>query len=285
MQTGRLPHEQTIKAIAQSFRGVVLDIFGVIHDGATLYEPVHEALTRMRAAGMRICLLSNSPRRAAAVASRLLNMGLGPDLYQGLITSGEMARAALGGSGRTSRAPGGRRYWHAGPPDLADLLDGLALERVAEIKEADFILATGNMEESDSLLQQARQQGLPMVCANPDLEVMLAEQRIRCAGSLAARYEAIGGRVIRFGKPEPFAYESALRVLDLPATAVIAIGDSLATDISGANRAGIRSALVMTGVHHVEACPNGYPDHGLLAALYEQHGALPNFLLHRLSWN
>ncbi|WP_431323393.1 TIGR01459 family HAD-type hydrolase [Rhizobium sp. YTU87027] len=276
--------EVTIKDIATSFRGVVLDIFGVIHDGVKLYEPVHEALTRMRAAGMRICLLSNSPRRAGAVASRLSGMGLGPDLYCGLVTSGEMARAALADSARTP-ALGGRRYWHAGPPDLADLLDGLALERVGQIGRADFLLATANMEEGDDLLRQAQQRGLPLVCANPDLEVMIAEKRIRCAGFLAARYEAIGGRVIRFGKPELAAYVSALRVLDLPTTQVMAIGDSLATDISGANRAGIRSALVMTGVHHAEACPNDVPDHQVLAALYERYDAVPDVLLHRLSWS
>lgn len=284
MHPDPLPHEKTIKEIIASFRGVALDIFGVIHDGEALYQPVHETLTKMRAAGVRTCLLSNSPRRAAAVASGLSSMGLGPDLYHGLITSGEMAHAAFGGIARTMPRPNGTRYWHAGPPDLAGLLDGLAVERVAEIKDADFILATGNVEESDYLLQQARQRELPMICANPDLEVMIAEQRIRCAGWLAARYETIGGRVIRFGKPELFAYISALRVLDLPATEVIAIGDSLATDIAGANRAGIHSALVMTGVHHVEAGPDNIPDHKALTALYERYNAVPDFLLKRFSW-
>lgn len=282
MNTGR-SHEQTMKDIAASFRGVILDIFGVIHDGVKLYEPVLEALTKMRAAGMRICLLSNSPRRAGAVASRLSGMGLGPDLYHGLITSGEIARAALADTARTP-AVRGRRYWHAGPPDLAGLLEGLALERVGQIRRTDFILATGNMEAGDDLLQQAQQQGLPMVCANPDIEVMIAEERILCAGFLAARYEAIGGKVIRFGKPELLAYVSALRVLDLPATQVIAIGDSLATDISGANQAGIRSALVMTGIHRAEACPDAVPDHKVLTALYERHKAVPDFLLDRFSW-
>jgi len=282
MQTGQ-PDERTIEELAGFFRGVVLDIFGVLHDGTRLYQPVHAALTRMRAAGMRICLLSNAPRRAGAVESRLSDMGLGPDLYHGLITSGEMTRAAFAG-GATFPVPGGRRYWHAGPAELADLLDGLALEPVARIEEADFILATGNMEKGDDLLRQARQKALPMVCANPDLEVMIARQRMLCAGSLAARYEAIGGRVIRFGKPEASAYTSALQVLDLPATEVIAIGDSLATDISGANQAGISSALVMTGVHHAEACRNNAPDHKALAALYEQYQAVPDFLLQRFSW-
>ncbi|OWW02350.1 hypothetical protein ATY81_22165 [Rhizobium sp. R72] len=282
MQTER-SHELAIKDIAASFRGVILDIFGVIHDGVELYQPVLEALEKMHAAGMRICLLSNSPRRAGAVASRLSAMGLRPDLYHGLITSGEMARSAL--ANRTAiPAVCGRRYWHAGPPDLESLLDGLPFKRVAKSGKSDFILATGDIEESHDLLQQAQEQGLPMVCANPDLEVLIAERRVRCAGFLAERYEAIGGKVIRFGKPEPSAYVSALSVLDRPATQVIAIGDSLATDISGANRAGIRSALVMTGIHQAEACVNNLPDHKVLTALYEKHKAVPDFLLQRFSW-
>lgn len=285
MQTDRLPKEQTLKDIAVPFRGVVLDIYGVIHDGAALNEPVQEALSRMCAAGMRVCLLSNSPRRAAAVASSLSEMGLGPDLYHGLITSGEMVHAALSGTVRTGGVPDGSRYLHVGPPELAGLLDGLARHQVAEAADADFVLATGDVEEGDLLLQRAQLMRLPMICANPDLEVIIAGERIRCAGSLAARYEAIGGRVIRFGKPEPFSYVKALRVLDLPATQVIAIGDSLATDIFGASRAGIRSALVLTGIHHAEAYSNGEPNLEALAALYEQYQAVPDFLLRRLSWS
>src|SRR4051812_29678582 len=90
MALEQMPLATTLGEIAQSFRGVILDIFGVIHDGTQLYEPVTDALTRMRAAGLRICLLSNSPRRQVAVAARLAAMGLGSELYDALITSGEM---------------------------------------------------------------------------------------------------------------------------------------------------------------------------------------------------
>lgn len=285
METEKLPLATTLAEIAMSSRGVILDIFGVIHDGCCLYEPVTAALRSMRMAGLRICLLSNSPRRQIAVASRLAAMGLGCEFYDTLITSGELVYAALDGPAKAAGLPAGRHYLHVGPPELSDLLSGLALEQTTELVEADFLLVTGDTDNQRPLLQQALERGVSMICANPDLEVMIGEERVLCAGSVAASYEAMGGSVIRFGKPELPAYVSALRMLDLQASDVLAIGDNLATDILGAKRAGIRSALVLTGVHRADAWHDDELDVVTLAALYERHHAWPDYLLRRLSWN
>ncbi|MDR7145143.1 TIGR01459 family HAD-type hydrolase [Rhizobium sp. BE258] len=284
MQTERLPAEWFLKDIVPLYRGIILDIFGVLHDGVTVFEPVYETLSKLRAGGMRVCLLSNSPRRAAVVSERLSELGLGSDLYDGLISSGEMVHAALAGKIQIAGLPTGQRYLHAGPSDLAGLLDGLALKRVAAPAEADFILATGEIEPGTLSLEEAGKLGLPMVCANPDLEVIIAGQRIVCAGALAIRYEAIGGTVIRIGKPELPGYVAALRVLDLPASEVVAIGDSFATDIAGASGAGIASALALTGIHRDELLRDGLLDVERLATLCGEHRSVPGYILRQFSW-
>jgi HAD superfamily hydrolase (TIGR01459 family) len=174
---------------------------------------------------------------------------------------------------------------HVGPAELSDLLSGLALEPTTDPAEANFVLVTGDVVDRQFLLPQLLQRRLPMICANPDLDVMIADQRVACAGSVAAAFEAMGGSVIRFGKPEAAAYVTALRMLDLQAADVIAIGDNLATDILGANRAGIRSALVLTGVHQNDAWRDEGPNLKALAVLCKRFNASPDYLLRRLSWN
>jgi HAD superfamily hydrolase (TIGR01459 family) len=285
MDYEKMPLATTVAEIAVSFRGVILDIFGVIHDGTQLFEPVTDALRRMRTEGLRICLLSNSPRRQTVVASRLAAMGLGCEFYDILITSGELAYAALDGPIRTAGLPAGRHYMHVGPDELSDLLNGLALEATTDLADANFVLVTGDVGDRQFLLRQVLQRRLSMICANPDLDVLIGNQRVLCAGSVAAAFEAMGGSVFRFGKPEAAAYVTALRMLDLQAADVIAIGDNLATDILGANRARIRCALVLTGVHQADAWRNDEPDLKALVALCERHHATPDYLLRRLSWN
>jgi HAD superfamily hydrolase (TIGR01459 family) len=283
MQTEKLPAERFLKDIVPLYRGIILDIFGVLHDGVRVFEPAYETLSQLRAGGMRVCLLSNSPRRATVVCERLRELGLGRNLYDGLISSGEMVHAALAGKIQIAGLPTGKSYLHAGPSDLAGLLDSLALKRVAAPAEADFILATGEIEPGTLSLEEAGKLGLPMVCANPDLEVIIAGQRIVCAGALAVRYEAIGGTVIRIGKPELPAYVAALRVLDLPASEVVAIGDSFATDIVGASGAGIASALALTGIHRGELLRDGLLDAERLATLCGEHRSVPGYILRQFS--
>lgn len=281
MQSEPLP----LSDIVQPFRGIILDIFGVLHDGVAPFEPVCQTLAKLRGGGIRVCLLSNSPRRAALVIARLSEMGLGRDLYDGVVSSGELVYAALSGASPIAGMPDSMHYVHAGPRELSGLLDGLGHRQVSRLSDAGFILATGEIEGNGFSLEKAQQLGLLMVCANPDAEVIIAGRRILCAGALAARYEAIGGHVLRVGKPEVQAYIAALKVLDLSREQVLAIGDNLATDIAGARHAGIASALVLSGVHARELEADCASDRDALAPLCRRYGAVPDFVLKQFSWS
>jgi HAD superfamily hydrolase (TIGR01459 family) len=216
-------------------------------------------------------------------------MSIGEDLYDGLITSGQMVCDAVSGEGATIDVPLGRRYVYVGPADLSGLLDGLGPQPVVSAAQASFLLATGVPDDDDDsalacTLAEARGAELPMVCANPDLEVDIGCRRIVCAGTIALRYENLGGFVARYGKPSFAAYARALEVLRLPAEEVLAIGDSLETDILGANRAGIASALVMTGIHRGFTTEKADPDWEGLWRLCDRKGVQPKFILSTLAW-
>jgi HAD superfamily hydrolase (TIGR01459 family) len=289
MSRNRLPSIVSVADITTGFRGVIVDVFGVLHDGVATFPDAIDALRGLRTRGTRICLLSNSPRRSAEVAARLSMMKIGQDLYDGLITSGQMVYDAVSDEGPVTGVPLGRRYIHIGPADLSGLLDGLGLQPITSAAQATFLLATGVPDDgSDAALAyslaEARRHGLPMICANPDLEVDIGCRRIVCAGTVASHYENLGGFVARYGKPSFAAYARALEVLGLPAGDVLAIGDSLETDILGANRAGIASALVMTGIHRGFVAEKTEPDWEGLWCLCRRHCAEPKFILSTLAW-
>ena len=135
------------------------------------------------------------------------------------------------------------------------------------------------------MLQAAAARGLPMICVNPDLLVIRLGVQEPCAGALAARYEALGGRVRYFGKPYPDVYDLALARLGVPPARVLAVGDGLATDIAGADAAGLDSVLVTGGLlaDALDLAPGAAPDAGTLddacrAAEVRPRAALATFI-------
>jgi HAD superfamily hydrolase (TIGR01459 family) len=264
------------------YAGIVLDVFGVAHDGVSVFPEVRATLGRLRKEGILICLLSNSPRRSDEVAKRLGAMGIGRELYHGLITSGELVHEALTES---PEFPAGSTYFHLGPVELAELLSGLPMNASMSIGAADFILATGWPEEgamTSKLLHACITRKLPMICANPDFEVLVGDRKVTCAGALARDYEMLGGRVISYGKPHQAAYSKALEVLCPSGGKVLAIGDSVATDIVGGKRAGLDAALVLTGVHKNCLTCDGNMDRLMLRDLFRKHGVEADFILSSL---
>lgn len=271
-------------ALAQNYDGFIIDLWGVVHDGYAPYPGVLDCLSRLQQAGKRVVFLSNAPRRAAGIRQFLASMGVTPDLYNGVMSSGEAVYMAL--KERTDEfALLGRRLYHLGPPRDNDVYDTLEYEAVLDPAVADFILNTG---PDDSLgphdpvlyapvLAACLRAKLPMICANPDLEVMKGGDRIICAGYLAQLYEADGGTVIQRGKPDPAIYKPTLSMLGTARDRTLAIGDALRTDIAGAKAAGIDSCWVLSGIHAL------HPD--LAPAEAEASGLSPRAILPGLAWS
>ena len=173
------------------------------------------------------------------------------------------------------------------------MIEGLPLTKVDDPAEANFVLNTGpddhrnptDMAEFEPVLQDCARHHLPMICANPDLEVIRGGVRVLCAGSLALRYQELGGDVRSIGKPDPAIYQPVLQSLDLPVARVLAVGDALHTDIAGAAGVDIAACWVLGGVHG-EALADGTGRYDLARAedAAAADGVVPVATVPRFVW-
>jgi HAD superfamily hydrolase (TIGR01459 family) len=254
-----------MRDLAAAYDGFIVDLWGVVHDGLKTYPGVADCLGRLRAAGKQVVFLSNAPRRAASIGRALHHMGIGPELYSGIMSSGEAVHLALRDRDDPDFAALGAKFYHLGPARDRDVFDTLPLTEVPEVSEADFILNTGPDDhlgpDDPSIyaptLHAGLEAGIPMVCANPDLEVIRDGKRIICAGLLAQYYAEHGGQVVQRGKPDPAIYGPTLKLLGTEKSRTLAIGDSLRTDMSGAKAAVIPACWVLSGIDALnpEAAP------------------------------
>ena len=280
-------------AAAADYDALILDLWGVVHDGVAAYPGVRDCLARLRAAEKRVVILSNAPRRAHHAVERLRHMGIGDGLYERIITSGDATRQALGARSEPGYAALGASYFFLGKEADADLLDGLDYRRAAALEEADFLLVTGPAAEStqpadyEALLRRAVGLGLLMVCANPDLAVIRGGQREPCAGAFAERYAELGGAVRAHGKPHPEVFDLCLEALGgVARERVLVVGDGLETDIAGAHAAGLDSLLVTGGLlAHAWGVPSeAPPDPARLAAACSEAGVTPAAAIATFTW-
>ncbi len=280
-------------ALAPHFDAVILDLWGVIHDGTRLFEEVPACLEQLRAHGKTICLLSNAPRRIASVEAKLRSLGLPGSAYDVVLSSGEATHLALRHPPDAWHAGLGAHVYHLGPERDDDVLDDLDLIRVETPEQADFVLNTGidapteTLADYEPILTRCLKARLPMICANPDLIVTVGDTMAICAGALAEPYAARGGDVRYHGKPHAPIYELMFRQAGLDnAKRVVAVGDSLRTDIAGARAAGMPSILVTSGIHREElgAAWGERPNVEALEAVLRSAPARPDYLMTALRW-
>lgn len=294
-----------LHAAAPRFDGFLLDQYGVLHDGRQPYPGVIDCLGALRDAGKKVLILSNSGKRRQPNIERLARLGIPAALYDDFVTSGEGAHAFLkdrpaalrrgAGNAASEEDLNGRplRCLTLGGEAEASLLQGLGIDRVEDVAEADFLLLAtfGDRLPSegafDETLAAARGADLTLVCANPDITGIAGDRFHQAPGALAKAYEQQGGRVIYIGKPHPLIYREALKAIaPVPTKRVLAVGDSLAHDVAGAAGVGVASALIVQGIHREEL---GDPERtadfdSRLAGLTRRHKASPDFLLRRLAW-
>lgn len=279
--------------LAGAYDGFILDLWGVLYDGGTVFPAALDAMARLRGRGARLVILSNGPRRATAVAARIAAAGIPADSYDGVMSSGEEVWQLLRDpAGDEWYGALGRRCFLLGPDSDRPMLEGLDVEEVASAEEADFILDLGPLDPAhtiadyEAMLAAAAARGVPMVCANPDLVVHRLGRVEICAGTMAARYEEVGGFVRWHGKPHPSVYRSSLALMPgIDRDRILAVGDSFRTDILGANRAGLDTLLVTHGIHRDDLCrADGTPDTSRITYEAELAGAVPDFACGAFVW-
>lgn len=280
-----------ISKLADEFDGFIIDLWGVLHDGTHPYPGALEALQKLHATGRKILLLSNAPRRAFRAEATLTRLGFQREWYQHLLTSGEATFDYL-----LAHQHLGHQYVYIGPEKDRDLLINTPYMEVGNAYEAGFVLNTGFDAFGDDIttklpqVEECLEAGLPMVCANPDRTVVKQSGEIMlCAGVLADWYEQHSGEVHWFGKPYPSVYEIAQKMLNISdASKICAIGDSLHTDVAGANARSIHSVLCSGGILAerlgIAHTPGTLPLENVLQTCCAAEGVTPRSIISRFVW-
>jgi HAD superfamily hydrolase (TIGR01459 family) len=275
--------------LAPNYDVVLCDVWGVVHNSIVASPQAHEALSKFRAKGGAVVLITNAPRPAAEVKQQLDRMGVPQHAYDSIVTSGDLTRAMVA-------ARAGQTVFHIGPKRDLPLFAGLDVPFVPN-ETADYIVCTGLFHDEGEVpevyrptFEKTLARKLFLLCANPDIVVERGTQLIYCAGALAEFYHEMGGEVAYTGKPHAPVYAEALkraaaaRGKDTPLTRVIAIGDSIRTDMKGAANFGIDSIFVTDGIHAEEFGARHAPDTGVIAEALAREGVAPTAIMHRLVW-
>ena len=273
-----------ISDLADRFDAFLIDQFGVLRDGKGPYPGAAETLSRLKQAGRKIVILSNSGKRSAENDTRLAALGFDPASWDWFLTSGEVAWRILafesGGRGKGVA----RRCLLISRDGDTSPLDGIDIERTEHGGDADFVLLAASegdvypLSHYKTLLAPAARRNVPCLCTNPDKIMLTKEGTAFGAGRIAELYEALGGHVRWIGKPFPDIYASARDFLgSIDPKRICCIGDSIEHDIVGAASAGFASMLVTTGI--LETASDAERQ-----ALFVEHDVTPDFIMPKFLW-
>ena len=275
--------------LADDYDAVLSDVWGVVHNGVVATPSACEALTRFRDNGGTVILITNAPRPGATVVKFIDKVGVPHSAYDGIVSSGDVTRSVM-------QARPDKNVFHIGPERDLPIFDGLGLDFVS-LEQADYVVCTGlrddeveTPENYRAELSELLRRKMFMLCGNPDLVVERGDKLIYCAGAIADLYGTLGGEVLYAGKPHRPIYDLALqRVAGLrgatPAKRrVLAVGDSVRTDLRGAADFGLDCLFVTAGIHAEELGDRHDPNLAALNKIFAAAGVAPKAVTRRLVW-
>ncbi|WEK03141.1 MAG: TIGR01459 family HAD-type hydrolase [Candidatus Devosia phytovorans] len=287
--TSTLPNISGLSDLASRYDAVLSDVWGVVHNGVHAFPTAVDALTKFREAGGKVVFITNAPRPSGPIVEMLDRLGVHRQSYDAIVSSGDATRAMIA-------KYRGKAIHHIGPPTEDDALyEGLDVRRTGP-EEAEVVVVT-DLDTDEDTPEMYRERAkfwlsrkLPMICANPDRVVEHGDKIIYCGGALGDLYAAMGGMVLMAGKPYQPIYEEAFRLAEeahggpLDKACVLAIGDSVRTDATGAAQFGIDLLFVTGSIHAAELDAFGKPDPQAIADLVAPSRAHMAGFLPRLSW-
>jgi len=263
-----------LKSIVNNYDIFYIDLWGVVHNGETLYKNAIETLEKITKEKKQYVLLTNAPRPNSSVNLILEKMGMDKEIRGKIYSSGEASLSYL------KKNFLNKKFFHIGPPRDFDLFLDFKKDKTTEIKESSYLLCTGLFEEQGEDLNYHKRLlkehiDKKMICTNPDLIVDKGKKRELCAGSVALVFEKMGGEVIYFGKPFPAVYNQSINNKNKK---VLSIGDNLNTDIKGANLLNYDSLLISNGIHKDEIKSEG------IDVVAKKYQVVVNFIQMELKW-
>ena len=287
--TQTIPNIAGLSDLAGRYDAVLSDVWGVVHNGVAAFPSAVEALAEFRRAGGKAVFITNAPRPSGPIVELLDDLGVVREAYDAIVSSGDATRTMIA-------KYSGRAIHHVGPATEDDALyEGLNVRRTGP-EEAEVVVVT-DLDTDEDTPEMYRERArlwlarkLPMICANPDRVVEHGDKIIYCGGALGDLYAAMGGMVLMAGKPYQPIYEEAFRLAEVAAgrkldkSRVLAIGDSVRTDATGAAQFGLDLLFITGSIHAAELDAFGKPDPQAIADLVAPSRAHLAGFLPRLSW-
>jgi HAD superfamily hydrolase (TIGR01459 family) len=275
--------------LAPDYDVLLSDVWGVIHNGIAAHPHACDALMRMRARGGVVILITNAPRPSEVVSRQLERLHVPRETYDAIVSSGDVTRSVI-------EQRRGQSLYHLGPERDRSIFSGLNV-KFAPPEKADYIVCSG-LEDDESetpedyrpRLESMLARNLFMVCGNPDVVVERGSTLVYCAGAIADLYATMGGQVLYAGKPYKPIYEVALAKAESAASRkvalsrVLAVGDSVRTDLKGARTMGVDFLFVTSGIHAEELGSREQPDSAALSAAFNAAGGMPRAVMRELKW-
>jgi HAD superfamily hydrolase (TIGR01459 family) len=239
--------------------------------------------------GAIVILITNAPRQSMVVARQLEKLHVPVETYDAIVSSGDVTRGVI-------EARPGQSVCHIGPERDRSIFTGVDV-RLAPLESADYVVCSGldnddveTPEDYRARLETMLARKLFMVCGNPDAVVERGDKLVYCAGSIADLYATMGGEVLYAGKPYRPIYDLALAKAQAAAgrkvavSRVLAIGDSVRTDLKGARTIGVDFLFVTSGIHAEELGGRERPDSKALNATFAAAGDRPKAVMRQLTW-
>jgi HAD superfamily hydrolase (TIGR01459 family) len=284
------PFIERLEPLVRDYDVLFCDVWGVIHNGMNAFPAACNALTRFRERGGTVILITNAPRAGESVARILDRLAVPREAYDAITSSGDVTRGVV-----SARLP--QSVFHLGPQRDLSIFAGLDVT-FAPAETADYVVCSGLFDDTvetpesyRDMLAALRARQRFMVCANPDIVVERGDTLVYCAGALAEAYAALGGEVLYCGKPHAPIYDAALGAATKlrggtePARhRVMAIGDSVRTDLKGAAAYGIDYMFVTSGIHAEEYGSRDAPDMAALNGTFAAAGVTPKAVMRELAW-
>lgn len=287
-----------ISDISDSYNAFILDQWGVLHNGEKPYDGVIDCLKELKARNKYVIILSNSGKRAEENREVLRNLGIGPNLYDEIVSSGEMTWQGLKAQDDGVFKDIGSKCFLISRNGDRSIIDGLDnVQLVEDIEDADFLLISGSdapnktlVDHYEPILKAAIRRRLKAICANPDVRMVVGNAYAHGPGMIARRYEDFGGVVTYIGKPHKPIFQHCIKLLQArniyPGDTVM-IGDTMAHDIMGAAAVEIDTCLVKCGIHwgaFREARSPAEVDKILNTLILQYHNIRPTYLVNLLNW-
>jgi len=230
----------------KTYQGILADLDGTVNRGSILIPGAAATYKELVRKGIRWVFVSNSATRLSSdLAAKMGALGLE-------VTANQVVNSAAAVINALRKHFTGKRVMVVGEPRLVEGIEGAGAEITDEPSRTDIVVAAMDTGFTYDKLRRAHialQNGALFWATNMDASFPASHGFLPGAGSIVASIATASGRPPDrvFGKPSPDMAELALEILNIEAESCLMVGDRIETDIVFAKKAGIDSALVLTG--------------------------------------